>query len=234
MIACRTYVPLRRQVTVRGANSGHFRATIPAKCQMNFGPRLKCDSEDIGVTLGITLCEPVVTNPQVSFSGHGAQWYAVHTRPQHEKSVVAHLQRQGITTFLPLVSEIHRWSDRRKVVHLPLFTCYAFLHMRLVPESWSKVMGVPGVIRFVGVRGQGVPIPDGQVQAVQTLLSSGLSYQICPFLQVGQWVRVRGGALDGVEGILIARSGDRTLVISVEPIQRSLSVRIGEYHVEAI
>ena len=168
------------------------------------------------------------------FSGLGAQWYAVHTRPQHEKSVVTHLQRQGITTFLPLVSEMHRWSDRRKVVHLPLFTCYAFLQMRMVPESWAKVMGVTGVIRFVGVRGQGVPIPDSQIHAIQTLLASSLSYQVCPFLQVGQRVRVRGGALDGVEGILTSRSGDRTLVISVEPIQRSLSVQIGDYHVEAI
>ena len=106
--------------------------------------------------------------------------------------------------------------------------------MRLVPESWAKVMGATGVIRFVGVRGQGVPIPDSQIDSVQTLLSSSLSYQICPFLQVGQRVRVRGGALHGVEGILIARSGERTLVISVEPIQRSLSVRIGDYHVEAI
>jgi transcription antitermination factor NusG len=179
-------------------------------------------------------CEPVFTNPHGPFSGPGAHWYAVHTRPQHEKAVVTHLQSQGITTFLPLVSEMHRWSDRLKVVYLPLFTCYAFLHMRLVPESWAKVMGITGVIRFVGVRGQGVPIPDGQIHAVQALLASDLSYQICPFLQVGQRVRVRSGALDGVEGILIARSGDRTLVISVEPIQRSLSVRIGDYQVEAI
>jgi transcription antitermination factor NusG len=186
------------------------------------------------VTIQGALREPVVVNPHGPFGGPGSQWYAVHTRPQHEKAVVAHLQRQGITTFLPLVSEMHRWSDRLKVVHLPLFTCYAFLHMRLVPESWAKVMGVTGVIRFVGVHGRGVPIPDGQIHAVQRLLASDLSYQICPFLQVGQRVRVRGGALNGIEGILIARSGDRTLVISVEPIQRSLSVRIGDYQVEAI
>jgi len=186
------------------------------------------------VAIHTSLCEPVVTNPFGPYSGPGAQWYAVHTRPQHEKAVVAHLQRQGITTFLPLVSEMHRWSDRLKVVHLPLFTCYAFLHMRLVPESWAKVMGVTGVIRFVGVRGQGIPVPDTQIHAVRALLASDLSYQTCPFLQVGQRVRVRGGALDGVEGILLARSGDRTLVISVEPIQRSLSVRIGDYQVEAI
>jgi transcription termination/antitermination protein NusG len=167
------------------------------------------------------------------FSGDGAQWYAVHTRAQHEKSVVSHLHRQGITTFLPLVSEVHRWSDRHKVVHLPLFTCYAFVHLRLVPESWAKVMGVTGVLRFVGAA-NGVPIPEGQIRAVQALLSSNLSYQICPFLQVGQRVRIRGGSLDGVEGLLIARNGDRTLIISVEPIQRSLSVRIDDYKVEPL
>jgi len=106
--------------------------------------------------------------------------------------------------------------------------------MRLAPESWAKVMGVTGVLRFVGTRGMGVPIPDSQILAVQTLLSSSLSYQICPFLQVGQRVRIRGGSLDGVEGLLIARNGDRTLIISVEPIQRSLSVRIDDYKVEPL
>jgi len=194
----------------------------------------KCDSEDIGVTTRPFECEPMIMEPHGPFSEAGAQWYAIHTRAQHEKAVVSHLRRQGITTFLPLVSEVHRWSDRRKVVHLPLFTCYAFVRMLLEPESWAKVMGITGVLRFVGTRGMGVPIPDSQIHAVQTLLSSSLSYQICPFLQVGQRVRIRGGSLDGVEGLLIARNGDRTLIISVEPIQRSLSVRIDDYKVEPL
>lgn len=194
----------------------------------------KCDSEDIGVAVRTLECDPMLGAPHGPFSGTGAQWYALHTRAQHEKSVTSHLQRQGLATFLPLVSEVHRWSDRRKVVHLPLFTCYVFVHIRLVPESWTRVMAVTGVLRFVGVRSEGVPIPDSQIHAVQALLSSSLSYQICPFLQVGQRVRIRGGSLDGVEGILTARNGDRTLIISVEPIQRSLSVRIDDYKVEPI
>ncbi len=178
--------------------------------------------------------ESMVIESHGPFSGEGAQWYALHTRAQHEKSVISHLHRQGITTFLPLVSEVHRWSDRHKVVHLPLFTCYAFAHLRLVPESWARVMSITGVLRFVGAGSAAVPIPDSQIRAVQALLSSNLSYQICPFLQVGQRVRIRGGSLDGVEGLLIARNGDRTLIISVEPIQRSLSVRIDDYRVEPV
>lgn len=162
------------------------------------------------------------------------QWYAVHTRSRHEKLVVNQLERRGIKTFLPLISEVHRWSDRRKVVQLPLFSCYAFVHMRLLPELWYEVMQTNGVLGLVGNRGEGIPIPESQIENLRALLSSDVPYAPCPFLHVGQRVRIRGGALDGIEGLLTARNGNRMVVISVEPIQRSIAVRIDQYQVEAI
>ena len=162
------------------------------------------------------------------------EWYAVHTRSQHEKSVVSYLQGEGITTFLPLVTEVHRWSDRRKLVELPLFSCYAFVRISLVPELWYKVMKTSGVLGFVGARREGIPIPESEIETIRKLVGSSAPYTVCPFLKVGQRVRIRGGALDGIEGILIARNGDRKLVISVEPIQRSLAVRIDDYKVEPV
>jgi transcription antitermination factor NusG len=164
----------------------------------------------------------------------GTEWYAVHTRSQHEKFVVKQLKRRGIETFLPLISEVHRWSDRQKLVQLPLFSCYTFVHMQLLPERWYEVMQTSGVLGFVGARGEGIPIPESQIESLRGFLASEVPYTLCPFLQVGQRVRIRGGALDGIEGFLIARNGDRTLIVSVEPIQRSIAVRIDQYRVEAI
>jgi transcription antitermination factor NusG len=148
------------------------------------------------------------------------QWYVVHTRSQHDKAVVNQLERRGIEAFLPVTNEVRRWSDRRKIIHLPLLSCYAFVHMRLLPELRYKVTQIRGVLGFVGARGEGTPIPDSQIENIRALLSSDVPYALCPFLQIGQRVRIRGGALDGIEGFLTARNGDRTLVISVEPIQR--------------
>jgi transcription antitermination factor NusG len=160
------------------------------------------------------------------------QWYAIHTRAQHEKAVVFHLQNEGIKTFLPLVSEVHRWSDRRKVVEVPLFSCYAFVNLCLVPETWAKVLRVNGVLRLVGTRGEGVPIPEDQLESIRALVSGKVPYTIYPFLKIGQRVRIRGGSLDGVVGILVTRNGNRTLVISVEPLQRSLAVSIDSYQIQ--
>jgi transcription antitermination factor NusG len=184
---------------------------------------------------GDHICNPPVAQHwAVNPATNADRWYAIHTRPRHEKGVVTRLRNEGITAFLPLVSEVHRWSDRRKVVQLPLFSCYAFVRIPPVPEFQVKVLRADGVLRFVGGRGEGVPIPDTQIESLQALLACSAPYIACPFLKIGQRVRVRGGSLDGVEGILTARNGERTLVISVEPIQRSLAVRIDDYKVEAI
>ena len=169
---------------------------------------------------------------QVGAGLDGEQWFAVQTRARHEKVIAQGLRDKGITTFLPLVKEVHGWSDRRKTVELPLFGCYVFA--RLVPrnEDRLRLLVVDGVLRFVGPGGHGIPIPDEQIDAVRRLVQEGLSYSYFPFLKIGQKVRIRSGALDGVEGILVSRSGENTLVVSIDAIQRSLAVRIEGYNVE--
>jgi transcription antitermination factor NusG len=164
----------------------------------------------------------------------GLRWYAVHTRSRHEKLVAERLQERGLTAFLPLVKETHRWSDRKKTVELPLFSCYTFVRMMHTPEERLKVCQTNGVLQIVGPPGEGTPIPDEQIEAVRVLLNEHLPWSEHPFLKIGQRVRIRGGAMDGIEGILLARDGDRTLVVSVDVIQRSLAVRIEGYHVEPL
>jgi transcription antitermination factor NusG len=163
-----------------------------------------------------------------------SRWYAVRTRSRHEKLVARQLETQGIESFLPVVTQTHKWSDRSKQVETPLFSGYAFLRMVLSPDDRVRVLRTQGVVSFVGVQGSGTPIPDHQIEDIRTLLVSRVPYEERPFLRVGQRVRVRGGALDGMQGILVAENGDHSLVISVEPIQRSLCVRVAGYEVEAI
>jgi transcription antitermination factor NusG len=161
-------------------------------------------------------------------------WYALQTRPRHEKIVAQRLQERGVTTFLPVVTEVHRWSDRKKSVQMPLFSCYVFA--KFVPNRSDRlrVLRVDGVFGLVGARGEGAPIPDEQVDAVRGLVEGHLPWSSHPFLKIGQRVRIRSGALDGLEGILVSRNGDRTLVISVDGIQRSLAVRVEGYEVEPV
>jgi transcription termination/antitermination protein NusG len=158
-------------------------------------------------------------------------WYALHTRSRHERTVEHRLRECGLETYLPTVKEIHRWSDRKKKVEVPLFSCYVFLRCDLCPQNRNHVYGIESVLGFVGGGGAGLAIPDEQIESIRKLLAQSVPWRSHPFLKVGQRVRVRGGALDGVEGIFLSENGDHSLIISVEAIQRSMAVRIDGYDV---
>jgi transcription antitermination factor NusG len=161
-------------------------------------------------------------------------WYAIQTRSRHEKMVTQQLQTQGITTFLPLSTELRAWSDRQKLVEFPLFPGYAFVRMSYGPQERLQVLRTEGVVNFVGSSGQGIAIPEKQIEHVRSLLANKVPVESHPFLKAGQKVRIRGGALNGTEGILVRQDADRMLVISVDLIQRSLSIRLQGYEVETV
>jgi transcription antitermination factor NusG len=170
----------------------------------------------------------------VDGSGVVCNWYAIYTRARHEKMVTVLLSGKGVTTFLPLLSQTHRWSDRAKAVQVPLFPGYTFVRVDACPESCARILQTAGVVGFVGMGRRGIPIPDKQIQDIRTVLAQNTACAIFPFLRVGQRVRIRGGCLDGIEGRLITLKGDRSLVISVEPILHSLAIRLDGYDVEIL
>jgi transcription antitermination factor NusG len=158
-------------------------------------------------------------------------WYVVQTRYRFESKVAAQLQAKAIETFLPLLNETHRWSDRQKTVSLPLFSGYVFVRIPPSTPARTMVLQTEGVMGFVNAHGDANSIPPQQIDDLRRLLAQKLPCALRAFLRVGQRVRIRGGCLDGLEGIL-AQSSQKTLVISMECIERSVAVTIEGYELE--
>jgi transcription antitermination factor NusG len=174
----------------------------------------------------------LLTSPEVT--PERPFWFAIQTRPRFEKKVTAELEGKRVEAFLPLHSATHQWSDRRRAVDLPLFPGYVFVRIAPLLHERVSVLRTNGVIGFVGARNVGIPIPDGEIEDIQAVLQRGVACEPYPYLKVGQSVRIRGGCLDGVGGVLMGVNGDRSLIISVNLIQRSVAVRIEGYNVEPI
>ena len=171
---------------------------------------------------------------RVGLGPEESSWYAVHTMARHEKRVAAQFQEKRICTFLPLLKQIHRWSDRRSIVEVPMFGCYAFVRMVQNVEERLKVLRTPGVLGFVGSERQGTPIPDEQIESLRKAINGNVPCLPHPFISSGKRVRIRGGALDGVEGIFVRQDRDQNLIVSVELLQRSVSIRVQGYDVELV
>ena len=85
-------------------------------------------------------------------------WYALYTRPRHEKQVLDDLTHRSIDAFLPTYRIRRRWSDRYKVVEEPLFKNYLFVQV-----DWSsgyyETLRPYGAVSFVMFDGKPAEIP---------------------------------------------------------------------------
>jgi transcription antitermination factor NusG len=90
------------------------------------------------------------------------------------------------------------------------------------------------VLGFVGSERQGTPIPDEQIESLRTAINEKIPCFPHPFVSAGRRVRIRGGSLDGIEGILLRQGKDQSLIVSVELLQRSVSIRVEGYDIELV
>ncbi len=159
-------------------------------------------------------------------------WWAVYTRHQHEKVVAETLSAKGFEVFLPLYESMRQWKDRYKMLSLPLFPCYLFVrgehHRRL------QVVSTPGVHMILCHGDHAATIPENEIQTIRKTVESPLHVEPHPFLKCGERVRVRRGALEGVEGILVRKKNQFRLVLSVEMLAQSVGVEIDASDVEQV
>ena len=138
-----------------------------------------------------------------------SSWYALYTRPRHEKQVLEDLTRRGIQAFLPTYKVRRRWSDRYKVVDEPLFKSYLFVNVDY-DQHYYETLRPYGAVDFVMFDSKPAPIPDAEIDSIRRLVTSDLPYSPHPYLKIGRRVQVRSGPL--------CRRRDRGNTISSSPI----------------
>lgn len=159
-------------------------------------------------------------------------WYAACTRPNHEKRVALQLEERRIEAFLPTYQSIRRWKDRKKLLELPLFPSYIFV--QLDAQNRLDLLRLPGVLGLVTFRGLPAAVETKEIENLRHGLSNRTAVHPHPYLKQGRRVRVRCGAMAGVEGVFV-RSRDRArVVLSISLLQRSIAVDIDEADVEPV
>jgi transcription antitermination factor NusG len=159
-------------------------------------------------------------------------WYALQVRARFEQAVAGHLHGKGYEWFLPLYKLRKRWSDRVKEVEAPLFPGYLFCRVNL--QDRLPILKTPGVVQIVGSNRTPIAVDEGEVQAIQRMVASGIPNQPWPFLAAGDRVRIESGPLTGLEGILVDFKGNHRLVLSVTLLQRSVAVEIDSAFVTSL
>jgi len=152
------------------------------------------------------------------------RWFALYTRARFERKVERELQEKGLESYLPLHTVIRQWSDRKKKMQAPLFSCYVFV--RLPTKQRMRAVATDGVVRMVGFNGQPSPIPDAEIEAIRRILANDIPFEPMPYMPIGQKVEVMYGPFAGLRGRLMEYRGQRRLVVGIEQIKQCISVEM--------
>lgn len=172
------------------------------------------------------------TTKEISDHAADRHWYAVFTVPQNEKAVAKHLGLREIESFLPTYETDRVWKNRQRVhLVLPLFPSYLFV--RISKRERGMVLQSPGVLRLVGTSREPIPVPDAIIEFLRSDLCNG---RVEPYheLVIGHKVRIKAGAMQGLEGALIRKNDNLRFVLTIEMINQHAAVEISSEYLEPV
>ncbi len=160
------------------------------------------------------------------------RWYALQVRTRWEGSTALLLSGKGYETLLPTYKAKKRWSGKPKEFNVPLFPGYVFC--RFDAQKRLPVLVTPGVISVVACSKVPLPVDEGEIAALQTVVATGLLAEPWPYLELGQKVRIESEPLRGLEGILISFKGNHRIVLSVSLLRRSVALEVDQSSVRPV
>jgi transcription elongation factor/antiterminator RfaH len=151
-------------------------------------------------------------------------WYAIYTKPRHEKKVNTLLQDKRFETYLPLIKQTRQWKDRKKKVDMPLFNSYIFVNFDY--KYRFDVLQTDGVVKVVNFNSQPAVVPDWQIESLRKMLDHPETLKLEHYFKAGELVEVTTGPLKGLRGVIMRRKGEHRLVLTIDGIMQSVSVEV--------
>jgi len=126
-------------------------------------------------------------------------WYAVYTRPRWEKKVSELLTRKKIENYCPMNQVMKQWSDRKKLVEVPLFSSYVFIKADIT--NHTAIKQTDGLVNFVYWLGKPAVIKESEIDTIKEFLLQYQNVQLEKIaVNVNDRIRVSNGPFQMLEG----------------------------------
>lgn len=157
------------------------------------------------------------------------KWYAIYTKPRWEKKVDILLLRKEIESWCPVQKVEKKWSDRKKIIEVPLFRSYVFV--RIGEAQRVEVLTTDGALNFVHYLGKPAVIRDEEIETIKKYLSEeDASIEIISLqgFKENTKVKVSHGVFMDHNGIVL-RAGNKKIYVQLQSLGQ---VMVVEFPVE--
>jgi transcription antitermination factor NusG len=123
--------------------------------------------------------ESLLEEPIRDLSCFDQRWFALQVRPKYELFVENVLHSKGFEGFALTYKSTRQWSDRKKIIVLPLFPGYVFCRFNV--DIKTPILSTPGIIRIVGGNSS---IDDSEIEAIRSVVAKRIALSPAPIWQL--------------------------------------------------
>jgi len=156
-------------------------------------------------------------------------WHALYVSSRAEKKVMETLLSKGIEAYVPLVKTMKQWSDRKKMVELPLLNGYVFVKISTTENDLT--LQTRGVVNFVRLEKKIAVVRDEEITRLKQLIELGYQMEVCAIKRnyvEGDRVKITSGILKNIEGFVMESNEGRFIQVLLESIGQSIKVKLPE------
>jgi transcriptional antiterminator RfaH len=157
---------------------------------------------------------------------NSSHWYVAQTLPNAESRAVAHLGRQGFSTYLPRYLKRRRHARRVDVVPTPLFPRYLFVEIDTAVHRWRSICSTVGVSRLVCNGDVPQAVPDPIVAALRAREDENgfVQFDLRSSFRAGDKICVLDGALTGCFGLYEGMKDSERIAVLLDLLGRKVRV----------
>lgn len=161
-----------------------------------------------------------------------SHWVAVYTQARSEKQVLKRLEDQGFEAYLPIVDVKRQWSDRIKLVSVPLFNSYIFVKIK--KNELIAIRNTQGVVFVVAFKNEVATIQDSEIESIRRFVAAKqeIFVEETRRLRKGASVRIVDGPFAGMEGTLVDDCKNGNFAVRIDAIGLSLVTHIDRLMLE--
>ena len=162
------------------------------------------------------------------------KWYAIYTRPRSEKKVYKLLVEYGYNAYLPLMTTVRQWSDRKKKVQLPLIPSYVFVNE--AEKNLKNILSIHGVVNVLKHLKKPAVIKDYEIENLKILLQDTDNFNFVHDVKLkkGDSVIVEKGVFKGLVAECLTVKGKHRVIVRIEALSDIIEVNIPVSHIKRI
>lgn len=151
-------------------------------------------------------------------------WFALYTKPRSEFKAEKQLIAVEVKNYLPTITCLKQWSDRKKKVTKPLLGGYIFIFANEAERLIS--IEQQAIVRCLFDAGRPARIPEWQIENLRKLLETNQDLLIHNGIVTGAKVIIKSGPLEGVIGTVVEGGTGKSISVSIDLLNRSVIARL--------